>query len=344
MGTNLLFWNCQGIRSKCKELEIYLKENVTDVIALNETFLSKKHNFKVPGYDTIRNDCSTGQRGGVAFLVKNGLVVNKEYRNDNFKIITDNEALAIDLELSNNQNLNLASIYCPNGNPNLSLFQAINNLSDSVMFVGDFNSKLESFGWAKKNASGPMLKNIPKHLNLIYLNNDKHTHMDRAKGSTDLLDMAFISPNLAKHGIQFQIGDDLGSDHLPTEVSTDAPPHRNSSINHTKYKFDQTEREVFESTLEAALGFADFSELKFTSDLDKYADFIVSAISTTVDKAIPKSKSVQSESNPISDETIVLIKEKCRLWKQYSQNKDPAVKTCINQLQKQVKEELMVET
>ena len=65
--------NCQGIRPKRKELELYLKENVIDVIALNETFLSKKHNFKILGYDTIRNDCSTSQRGGVAFLVKNGL-------------------------------------------------------------------------------------------------------------------------------------------------------------------------------------------------------------------------------------------------------------------------------
>ena len=60
-----------------------------------------------------------------------------------------------------------------------------------------------------------MLKNIQKQLDLIYLNNDEHTHMDRANGSTDLLDMAFLSPNpanLAKHDIQFQIGDDLGSD------------------------------------------------------------------------------------------------------------------------------------
>ena len=94
-----------------------------------------------------------------------------------------------------------------------------------------------------------MLKNIQKQLNFIYLNNDEHTHTDRANGSTDLLDMAFTSPNLAKHDIQFQIGDDLGSDHLPIEISVDAPPHRNSSINHTKYKFDQTGREVFESTL-----------------------------------------------------------------------------------------------
>ena len=53
---------------------------------------------------------------------------------------------------------------------------------------------------------------------------------------------------------------------------------------------------------------------------------------------------MRSESNPISDEIIALIKEKCRLRRQYSQNKDLAVKTRINQLQKQVKGELRVET
>ena len=101
--------------------------------------LTKKLNFCISGYDTIRNDRSTGRKGGVAFLVKHGLAINKEYRNSDFNIITDNEALAINLELSNNQNLTLATIYCPNGNPNFSLFQSINNLSTDVMFIGDFN-------------------------------------------------------------------------------------------------------------------------------------------------------------------------------------------------------------
>ena len=227
-----MFWNCQGIRSKRKEQELYLKENASGLIALNETFLSKKHNFRIPGYDTIRNDRSTGLRGVVAFLIKHGLVVNKEYRNNDFNIITDNDALAIDLELSNNQNLTLATIYCPNGNPNLALFHTVKNLSDNVMFVEDFNSKLESFRCAKKNASGPMLRNIQKQLNLIYLKNDEHTYMERANGRTDSLDMTFISPNLAKHDIQFQIGDDLGNDHLPIEVSIDAPSHRSSPTPH----------------------------------------------------------------------------------------------------------------
>ena len=118
----------------------------------------------------------------------------------------------------------------------------MNNLSDNVMFVGDFNSKLEAFGCASKNTSGPMLKTIQNKLNLIYVNNDEHTHLDRRRGSTDILDMAFISQNLAIHDIQFQIGVDLGSDHPPIEISTDTTPQRNTFTNHIKYKFDQTDQ------------------------------------------------------------------------------------------------------
>ena len=178
-------------------------------------------------------------------LVKHGLVVNKEFRNADFNIITENEALAINLELSSNQNLTSATIYCPNETPDFSLFQTISNLSDNVMFVGDFNSKLEAFGCASKNESGPILKTIQNKLNLIYLNNDEHT--------------LFITQNLAIHDLQFQIGVELGNDHLPIEISIDTTPHRNTFTNHTRYKFDQTDREVFESILEEVLGSEDFS-------------------------------------------------------------------------------------
>ena len=53
---------------------------------------------------------------------------------------------------------------------------------------------------------------------------------------------------------------------------------------------------------------------------------------------------MRPENNPISDETLALIQEKRRLRRQYSQKKDPAIKTCINQLQKRIKEELKVES
>ena len=49
-----MFWNCQGIRPKRKELELYLKENNFDIVALNRTFNAKQTNFKVQGYDAIK--------------------------------------------------------------------------------------------------------------------------------------------------------------------------------------------------------------------------------------------------------------------------------------------------
>ena len=72
--------------------------------------------------------------------------------------------------------------------------------------------------------------------------------------------------------------------------------------------------------------------------------FCVNVLHIAVDKAIPKSKRVRHESNPISNQTLALIKEKRKLKRQYSQGKDPAVKTRINQLQKQVKDDLRIES
>ena len=54
---------------------------------------------------------------------------------------------------------------------------------------------------------------------------------------------------------------------------------------------NQTDREVFESTLEAALSSGDVPTLKSTQDIDKYVDCIITAISTAEDKAILTSKS-----------------------------------------------------
>ena len=50
------------------------------------------------------------------------------------------------------------------------------------------------------------------------------------------------------------------------------------------------------------------------------------------------------ESQPISDETLALIKEKRKLRRQYSQAHDPLVKMRINQLQKEIKDNLRIES
>ena len=124
---NILFWNCQGLRPKRKELQNHLLENQIDILALNETFLKPKFKFHIPGYDMYKNDRLVGTKGGVAILVKKG---QKIWKNEHFNVITDNEALAVEIELQNGDKVILATIYSPNGNPSLRLFRMINALSN----------------------------------------------------------------------------------------------------------------------------------------------------------------------------------------------------------------------
>ena len=58
-----------------------------------------KFKFHLPGYDIYKNDRLVGTKGGVAILVKKGIIVNKEWKNEHFNVITDNEALAVEMEL-----------------------------------------------------------------------------------------------------------------------------------------------------------------------------------------------------------------------------------------------------
>ena len=50
--------------------------------------------------------------------MKKGIIVNQEWKNEHFNVITNNEALAVEIELQNGDKVILATIYCQNGNPN----------------------------------------------------------------------------------------------------------------------------------------------------------------------------------------------------------------------------------
>ena len=194
IGINIVSRNCQGPRPKRKELQNYLLENQIDILALNETYLKPKHKFHLPGYDVYKNDRLVGINDGIIILVKKGK------KNEHFIVITDNEALAIEIELQNWEKVILATVYCPNGNPSSRLFRMINTLSNQVIFLGDFNSEHKQFGCVIPNKSGQALVNIAKDLKLFYVNQlipNRLMHEDPVRGTSDILDMEFLSPGLS---------------------------------------------------------------------------------------------------------------------------------------------------
>ena len=72
------------------------------------------------------------------------IIVNKEWKNEHFNVITDNEALAVEIELQNGDKVILATIYCPIGNPSLRLFRMINALSNQVIFLGTLTQSISN--------------------------------------------------------------------------------------------------------------------------------------------------------------------------------------------------------
>ena len=344
---NIVFWNCQGLRPKRKELQNYLLENQIDILALNETFLKPKFKFHLPGYDIYRNDRLAGTKGGVAILVKKGIIVNQEWKNDHFNVITDNDSLAVEIELQNGDKVILATIYCPNGNPSLRLFRMINALSNQVIFLGDFNSKHKQFGCVKPNKSSQTLLSIAKDLKLFYVNQlepNRHTCEDPVHGTSDILDMAFITPGLSSRDISFSVADDqMGSDHFPIQISLDKPLKRNTPLTEPRYRFDKTNDDLLHNTLKDSLTNID-TDITTQDELEGLAVTLCDKLMKAVDTSTPKVYSRNDPKSPISQAILDLIKEKRRLRQLYNNTQDPNIKSTINRLQKEIRTKINQES
>ena len=64
-------------------------------------------------------------------------------------------------------------------------------------------------------------------------------HEDPVHGTSDILDMALLSPGLSSRDISFSTADDhMGSDHFPIQISLDKPLRRNTPLTESRYRFD----------------------------------------------------------------------------------------------------------
>ena len=322
-------------------------ENQIDILALDETFLKPKFKFHLEGYDIYKNDRLAGTKDGVAILVKKGIIVNQEWKNDHFNVITDNEALAIEIELQNRDKFILATIYCPNGNPSSRLFKMINALSNQVIFLGDFHSKHKQFGCVKPNKSGQTLVNIAKDLKLFYVNQlcpNRHTGEDPFHGTSDILDMAFISSGLSSRDLSFSVADDrMGSDHFLIQILLDKPLKRNTPLREPRYRFDRTDDDLLHNTLKDSLNNID-TNITTQDELEELAVTLCDKLMKAVNSFTPKSYSHNDPKPPISQTILDLIKEKRRLRRLYNSSQDPNTKSTINKLQKKIRTKINQET
>ena len=204
-----------------------------------------------------------------------------------------------------------------------------NALSKQVIFLGDFNSKHKQFGCVRPNKSGQTLVNIAKDLKLFYVNQlepNRHTCEDPVHGTSDILDMAFLTPGLNSRDISFSVADDhMGSDHFHIQISLNKPLKRNTPL--TKDSLSSID-----------------TNITTQDELEELAVTLCDKLIKAVDTSTPKVYNRNDPKSPISQAILDLIKEKHRLRWLYNNTKDPNIKSTINKLRKEIRTKINQES
>ena len=182
---------------------------------------------------------------------------------------------------------------------------------------------------------------------MFYVNQlepNRHTHEEPVHSTSDILDMAFITPGLSSQDISFSIADDhMDSDHFPIQISLDKPLKWSTSLTEPHYRSDKTNDDLLHNTLKDSLTNTD-TNITTQDELEERAVTLCDKLMKTVDTFTPKLYSHNDPRSPISQAILDLIKEKRRLTQLYNNTQDTNIESTINKLQKEIRTKINQES
>ena len=144
-------------------------------------------------------------------------------------------------------------------------------------------------------------------MKLFYVNQlspNTHTREDPVHGTSDILDMAFLSPGLSSRDISFSIADDhMGNDHLPIQISLDKPHKRNTTLTDPRYRFDKTDDDLLHNTLKDCLNSID-TDITTQEELEELAVTLCDKLMKAIDTSTSKTYSRNDPKSPISQDIL----------------------------------------
>lgn len=208
-----LQWNINGFYDKLAELQIIIKEQNTDIVALQETRLKNDHTPIVNGFTVYNNNFPNLRRacGGVMLMVKNNLPSEEIIINSNYQVV----AATITLD----RKICVCSIYLPEDTVSaMEIRNILHQLPHPVILLGDFNAHNVIWGCQRTCRKGTTVEHLLDTENLCFLNDGSPTHFWAATGTFSAIDLTITSANIA-HSLEWTVlGDFHGSDHVPIIV------------------------------------------------------------------------------------------------------------------------------
>jgi len=316
--------NVRSIRKNGTELMAVLDKLKIDIVSINETFLRRRLSYDVPGFQMFRRDRPSRGGGGVMILVRNCIQAVQQELNG-----YGNEVVACRVYLGSDQLL-FASVYKP---PDVALDVNLLTLlssSQNVIIAGDFNAKHPALGSRGINRDGTELVGVIDDLGLVLASDGLPTHT-AVDGSMDQLDLIIASQDAAAKINSVEIGEDIGSDHLPVVVEvglqTESEDVREwfdlRRANWRRY------RERLDSGLETLSG-VDVSGDPLEERSSRLAEAMMAAANESIPKARPRDMRTWILTPQIRD----VIRSRQRARRNWQRTRDPAFKREYNDLQR----------
>ncbi|GFY41271.1 putative RNA-directed DNA polymerase from transposon BS [Trichonephila inaurata madagascariensis] len=131
------------------------------------------------------------------------------------------------------------------------------------------------------------LGNLVNDKAFLSLNDGTHTFRSNSYGSTDVLDLTFISPGLLPY-YSWRVLDIIGSDHLPILVEIDLKVNR-TGVKNLHCNFKKAEWSLFENISSDLI-----SQELISEKLEKEWSYFKHSIFTAAMSSIPRGKSKQT--------------------------------------------------
>ena len=310
--SDIIQWNCRGIKNKKHELEILVAECKAQVFCLQETKLSHDDQINLRGYDFFYKHKQLAPdekaHGGVAILA------SQKCSKHEIALNTPLQAVAISIKL--NKRITICSFYCPPGrNANFSkadLEALIGQLPKPFLILGDFNAYNNLWHAKKTDARGSIIEDILIENDIYFLDQNKDTHFYTDQGviKSSHIDLSLCSTNLL---LEFEWGlfdQTMDSDHYPIWIRSG---RKRRPISFPKWVIDKANWPKFTQNTIPTSSVKDFQSVH---EANEYCKTFIKDAAT---KAIPKTSGNEKNYNsPWWNEECKKVKENRKIaWEKF---------------------------
>lgn len=342
---NVFFWNSRSIRGKIDETFDYLIDNKIDIAAFNETWLKPIDVLYHPEFKCYRNDRITGIGGGVAIIIRREIEHTLLPLNMNLKII---EAIGIQVKTSRGL-IDIFGVYFPGTrvtSEKIEFYSSdIEKLTTNLhpfFICGDLNSKHSHWNCNISYLAGNALFNLMTR-GTFTVQHSAHPTFFSPRGIGSNLDI-MLTNDLIQYSDLIS-SSDLSSDHLPVEFSILIESNK-KIIEHTIPRYDLANWELYSKYINENIDLSSNSRVRNIendNEIDELIKNFSEILLTAQNIAIPVSN-VKNLSTlvpiRITPEINLLIRLRKIRRQQWQRNRDPILKSIVNQLNKTIAKEI----